>query len=98
MGIKETAAKNIRYFRQKKGLTQDALAKKLRVEVQFLNRLEKQPQNMSLETLGRVARALGVHPSVLLSESETVSPGPLVQKEINVAIDAMIRVRDFFEK
>lgn len=53
-------------LRQRAGDTQAALAEKLDMTVQYLRRVESGRVNLSVESLVRFARALGVEPCALL--------------------------------
>ncbi len=60
-----------RKVREMKGeLTYRAYAKKLGLHPSTLNRLLNSPQNATLNTIGKVSRALRVTPSQLLDESD----------------------------
>ncbi len=56
----------VRELRRAAGLTQQALADGLKMTVQYLRRIESSRVNLSVESLVRVARALGVEPAALL--------------------------------
>ena len=62
--VKETAKfivarMEIKRLRQEKRLSQEALAKKMKVKREFVSRIESGRQNITLETLFRIARATG---------------------------------------
>lgn len=48
------------------GLTQEALALKLRIAVRNVQRLESGKQNLTLATVTKIARALDVEPDTLV--------------------------------
>lgn len=50
----------IKEVRQKSGLTQKKLAKKLKISQQIISRIESGKQNISLETLNNVCKSLGI--------------------------------------
>jgi len=49
----------LRQAREKAGLTQDQLARKLKTKKTAISRIENHAQDLKLSTLGRVAVALG---------------------------------------
>lgn len=53
------ARMEIRKLRREKGLTQLALAKIMKVKREFISRIESGNQNITLETLIRIANAVG---------------------------------------
>lgn len=71
---------NIRQLRQKAGLTQAQLAKKIGISQVHLGRLENNARSMDLEQVENIAAALGVKPLDVLPPSwktEEVSPEEL---------------------
>lgn len=56
--IRETA-EQLRALRLKAGLTQAALARRLKVRQHYISRIESGRANLSIRTLEKVARALG---------------------------------------
>lgn len=65
--ITEFAAPKIAAARVKKGLTQKQLGAKLGMPQSQISRLEKHPESVTYRTLQRVAKALGVKVTGLLS-------------------------------
>jgi transcriptional regulator with XRE-family HTH domain len=59
----------IRSLRVAKGLTQEALAKKLRIDQGQLSRIEAGKAGLSVKRLQSLAKHLGVEPSALLSHT-----------------------------
>lgn len=53
------ARMEVRKLRKEKGLTQLALAKIMKVKREFISRIESGNQNITLETLIRIANAVG---------------------------------------
>lgn len=53
------ARMEIRKLRQEKQLSQEALARKMKVKREFISRIESGRQNITLETLIRIAGAVG---------------------------------------
>jgi DNA-binding XRE family transcriptional regulator/predicted RNase H-like HicB family nuclease len=70
------AALQVRWARSDAGLTQGALGKKAGVSQQQIAKLEDPDVNPSLETLDKVARALGLDLTVGLEPAPSVSPPP----------------------
>lgn len=58
--ITERVAARITAFRERRGMTQDALASKARINRVTLVRLERAMHEPTLDTLDRIARALSV--------------------------------------
>jgi len=60
-------AKNLKFFREKAGLTQVEMADKLGITARYIQQLEgKRVPNVRLDTIEQVANALGVKPPDLL--------------------------------
>jgi transcriptional regulator with XRE-family HTH domain len=59
-------AGNVRRLRAKKGLSQKALADKVGISVSYVSMLERGQRSPPLETIEKVAKALGVPPASLL--------------------------------
>ena len=51
----------LRLARQQAGLTQLQVAERMQVNRSFISRLENHPQNITLGTLNRYAKAVGMH-------------------------------------
>lgn len=63
-------AKNLRLMRRKAGLSQEALAHKAGLHRTYIGAIERCERNISLKNVERLANALGVNPSILLSKME----------------------------
>jgi transcriptional regulator with XRE-family HTH domain len=61
-------AKNLRRLRLARGLSQDALAADAGVFQKLISGIENGRANPELDTLGKIAAALGVHPRELSEE------------------------------
>ena len=62
---------NIRSLRQKKGISQDRLSKEADLALNTIVKLETaQSANPTVETLGKIARALGVSVDELLKKEK----------------------------
>jgi transcriptional regulator with XRE-family HTH domain len=66
--IRRVLARNLRRLREAKGLSQGALAADAGIYQELLSRIENGAANPELDTLGKIADALGVHPRELLHE------------------------------
>lgn len=66
----------IRFFRKKRGLTQEQLAERVGVSSSFLGHIERGSRAASLETLMRLCRALEITPNDLLAEGAAVESAP----------------------
>ena len=58
--------KNIKYFRKERELTQEELAEKVGVSLEFIGRIEIATSKPSLDTLFKIAKALNVEPYELI--------------------------------
>lgn len=56
----------VRHLRQRQGLTQEKLAEQVGCDRQSVNRIENAAYTPGLHRLFQLARALGVHPAVLV--------------------------------
>jgi transcriptional regulator with XRE-family HTH domain len=59
-------AGNVRRLRSKKALSQKALADKIGISVSYVSMLERGQRSPPLETIEKMAKALGVTPAALL--------------------------------
>ncbi len=59
-------AANVRRLRSKKKLSQKALADKVGISVSYVSMLERGQRSPPLETIEKMAKALGVQPAALL--------------------------------
>jgi transcriptional regulator with XRE-family HTH domain len=58
--------KNIRNFRQRAALTQERLAEQADLDWTYISKIERGRENVSLDTLARIAKALAVSVSDLV--------------------------------
>ena len=63
---RKIVAENVRKFRQKLGLTQEALAEKAEMHWTFISGVERCKYNISLDSMVRLAKALDRSPHELL--------------------------------
>jgi transcriptional regulator with XRE-family HTH domain len=59
-------AGNVKRLRSRKNLSQKALADKVGISVSYVSMLERGQRSPPLETIEKMARALGVTPAALL--------------------------------
>lgn len=60
MDVKVLVGRNVRRFRLEKGLTQEALTEASGVSQQYVSELERGARNPTIDTLAKIALALGV--------------------------------------
>lgn len=96
--------KNIRHYREQKGLSQDKLAESAGMSTVFISRIEQGKKSPSLESLIKIANAISATSDELLGYqvqnhytikasklSEMISQLPLhEQKKIHNVVDIMI--------
>lgn len=58
--------RNVRRFRQAKGLTQEQLAFEAKIDLTYVGGIERGRRNPSLLVIARIAVALGTEPAELL--------------------------------
>jgi transcriptional regulator with XRE-family HTH domain len=58
----------IRAYRQRAALSQEKLAEKAELSTVFINRVEAGKENISVDSVARIARALGVELHALFCE------------------------------
>lgn len=68
MDIRVVFARNLKHYRQARGLTQAALAASMDVDRAHVSAMERGQQNVTLQTLQRVAAHLDVAPGKLIEE------------------------------
>jgi transcriptional regulator with XRE-family HTH domain len=66
MDLLDRFASNVRKFRAKKKLSQKALADKIGISVSYVSMLERGQRSPPLETIEKLAKALGIPPATLL--------------------------------
>jgi transcriptional regulator with XRE-family HTH domain len=65
---------NVRRIRDRRGVTQQALAELADLDHRFVQRVERGKTNMSVLVLAKLARALGVVPAALLKSAKIKAP------------------------
>jgi len=71
-----TVAENIRSRRQALGISQEALADRCNLHRTYIGAIERAERNITINTLARVAQALGCTPIDLLATSPTGTSKP----------------------
>lgn len=66
MDIREVFARNLRKYRQAKGLSQEALAHEAGVDRTYISALERSQYSASISTVDKLATILGVEAAELL--------------------------------
>ena len=64
------AGHNVARIRKMRRLTQAQLAEILNVEPDYIGRIERGKENLTLRSLARLSEALGVDPSTLVQRAE----------------------------
>ena len=65
--LRQKFSKNLKFFREKVGLTQVGLAQRLKISARYVQQLEgKRVPNVRLDTLEQIAKILGICPSFLI--------------------------------
>jgi transcriptional regulator with XRE-family HTH domain len=66
MELREVFARNLRYYRKKKGMSQEALAHEAEVDRTYISALERGIYAASVDMIGKLAQVLEIDPSLLL--------------------------------
>jgi len=66
--LREILAKNIRLFRNKLGVSQEALADESGLHRTYIGSIERGERNVSVDNIEKIAKALNVKPGQLLSD------------------------------
>lgn len=69
MSIQKVFSKNLKRLRERKGLSQEALAEKLNISARYIQKLEgKACPNIGIETISKLSKILKAKPSEFLEE------------------------------
>jgi transcriptional regulator with XRE-family HTH domain len=68
--LQDVLGRNLRVYRELLGLSQESMAEKLRVHRTYIGGLERGEHNLTLGSLERLARKLGLDPGTLLGFSQ----------------------------
>ena len=69
VNIYQIVGNNIRGFRNKKGWTQEKLAIRAEMNINYIGCIERAEKKVTLETMVKIARTLRIHPNLLLIEN-----------------------------
>jgi transcriptional regulator with XRE-family HTH domain len=69
MDLRVVVGRNVRRLREERGLAQDQLAHEAGIHVTYLSGVENGRRNITLEVLGRLARALQVSEARLVDRN-----------------------------
>lgn len=67
MALRETFAKNLRYWRLKRGFSQEALAHDAGTDRTYISSLERQRYSASVDVIEAIANALDIDPALLFA-------------------------------
>ena len=75
IALARAVSRNVKSARVQSGLSQKELAEKSGLSTAYISRMERNPQNMTIGTLGILAETLGVSPMSLvrLTDAEKLS-------------------------
>ncbi len=68
MSLGGIVARNIRRLREERGLTQEELAARIRINRNYVGMIERQENSPTVAMLERIAKALGIEPARLFDE------------------------------
>jgi transcriptional regulator with XRE-family HTH domain len=68
MTLGGNVARNIRRLRQERGLTQEELAVRIRINRNYVGMIERQENSPTVAMVERIAKALGIEPARLFDE------------------------------
>lgn len=68
MNILHVFAKNVRFYRQQCGLSQERLAELANLHRTYISAIEREQRNISLENVENISNALGIEPYKLFIE------------------------------
>jgi transcriptional regulator with XRE-family HTH domain len=66
--LRQVLAKNIRQLRKDLGISQEELAHRAKVHRTFVGAIERSEQNISIDNIEKIAKALEVKPHQLLMD------------------------------
>lgn len=71
MRLEVIVGENVRRLRLAKGLSQEAFAFKVGIDMRYLGGIERGQENPTIRVVARIAKALGVQANTLLIESRS---------------------------
>ena len=66
--LQRTVGRNLRAYREAKGVSQEAFADELGVHRTYMGGIERGERNLTLKSLERMAERIGVDPLALLAQ------------------------------
>jgi transcriptional regulator with XRE-family HTH domain len=85
MNIRQIVGDNIRFIREKKGWVQDDLAITSKVSRTYIGQIERGQKTISIILLDKIAKALKVELSVLVTKDAYKTIEPETQSKIRVS-------------
>lgn len=70
MNIQEILAENLKRYRRERGISQEELAHLAEIDRTYISSVERRQYAASVEVVDRLARALGIEASDLLSTND----------------------------
>ena len=93
MDILKLLGKQIQRAREKRGITQDGLAKITGVNAKYISAIERGKKNATINTLKKIADGLEMEPYELLLFSCNTDPEEVVRDKISERLEE-IKVKD----
>lgn len=87
-----SVGKNIKTFRKKAGMTQVKLAEKANISRSYLADIENDRYNVSLDVLGKIAKALNISTSVLLGDDTELTNVEITRMDIKRNILELVNI------
>lgn len=91
LNLSKTVGEEIRKLRKKQNLTQEDLAEKTDIDYRSIGSIERGERNITLQTLEKIAKALGVTPQIILSTSKDDEREILIQELLDIFKDKDIK-------
>lgn len=77
--LKKIISKNVKAKRKEAGITQSKLADKCGLSLTYISHVEQGLKWPSVKTVNKIARALNIPPSFILSDTESIN---IIQEEL----------------
>lgn len=74
--LKDLVASNVRTIRALLGITQEELARRTKLSVRYISKVENDPPDVTLHNLDKIAKGLEVHVAELVTDRKTHLPRP----------------------
>lgn len=87
MNIRHVLGKNLRKYRSAAGFSQESFAEHCGMHRTYIGGIEQEKINVSIKNLGRIAKALGIPPFLLLANSDEFSPNDLSFADFDIEED-----------